>query len=572
MATEKTEVQKGEDLVRQRTLDILTDKGLLDPSKVDNDDAVMAAFNEGLEQINKEARALAADEGLDLETAARAGVFTEIAKGIDPEQFAAEVQRRAAETKTARETPRQDMPAPKTAAQFSDAGRAGADVLERVQKSGGLMNYIRSKRQLGLADIMAFNTADEKTRVVQRANDDLLLAAQLMGLGSEHYSIAEKAWVASPGRLEGFGDLACYKNFMDAFGTVTKAMDTTQGANWAPTVYSFDLIENVYQGTAVARLFPRAPWIGTGSTMTVPAEGTDLNLYGAAEPTTDDDDPNYTAGDAGLGTSVVCTAKTMAMRTVWSYEAEEDMIVNMLDHNRMKFMRAAQRDLDKALLDGDNDGTHQDTGASYTAQDAPSLFAGLRKKSLADATTLTDCSTYFNWQSLMTPALKMGAYAVGMEGAPNVGPASGGQRLTDTVLIMAHATKLCLTGLYDTKGNPVFLTPRFSGDVDGRGNGYGAVDTIGGFQIVPSEMVRSDLNTSGVYDNSTKTTTYAMFVYCPAWHIYDKALMNARVVDRPEKGQRVLVARMRLAFQHMQPSTAKTTGMAYKFVNTAFPS
>jgi hypothetical protein len=124
--------------------------------------------------------------------------------------------------------------------------------------------------------------------------------------------------------------------------------------------------------------------------------------------------------------------------------------------------------------------------------------------------------------------------------------------------------------LRDTRNNNIWLTPRFAGDADVRNLGYRVVDMIGGYQIVPSAMVMDDLNVSGIYDGSTKTQSTAMFVYCPAFRIYDKAIFNATVVDRPEQGQRVLAARMRLSFTHVYPSTDHTVGLLYYFVTTSF--
>ena len=93
-----------------------------------------------------------------------------------------------------------------------------------------------------------------------------------------------------------------------------------------------------------------------------------------------------------------------------------------------------------------------------------------------------------------------------------------------------------------------------------------------GYPLIPSAQVRSDLTTVGIYDGSTTTHTYLLWCYTPAWRIYEKAGLVATVIDRPETGQRVLVGRQRLAFEHMYPSAETTTEMVYGFVNTTFPS
>jgi HK97 family phage major capsid protein len=574
MADEKKPdlVQQGEDSLRKRATEILIDAGLLDPNATTNDDMIMKGMGEGLSQISKFARDLAQEEGLTQEEAAAAGVYEQAAKQIDPVKFSEEVLRRAEELRGAGPAMSRTGggDAAKTQAQITDAARGSADVLERVNKAGGLLQYIKNDRPTTMHELIRHSCDVEKNpeiATLQRANDDMLMLAQLRGL---HATKDREGGDPSDLGMPSVRDLGYYQKFMDGITQYRKAMDTTEDSAWTPTVYSYSMIENVYQSTAVARLFPRAPWVGVGSTMSIPAEGTDVTIYNSAEATTDDDDPKYTASTPGVGTTITATAKTITARTVWSYEMEEDSIINIMDHVRGKFTREFARGLDQAIIDGDTSSSHQDTGSGITTGDRRKAFSGLRYKGLNDATTLTSCASYWNWEQIMTPALLMGKYAQGMEGNPYAGPGSGGARLTDTVFICSHACRTRMGALRDTRNNNIWLTPRFAGDADVRNLGYRIVDMIGGYQIVPSAMVMDNLTTAGIYDGSTETQSTAFFVYAPAFRIYDKAIFNATVVDRPEQGQRVLAARMRLSFTHVYPSTDHTVGLLYYFVTTGF--
>jgi hypothetical protein len=530
----------------------------LDPTSATNDEMVVAAHEEAVADIEKAKEETAAAAGLSLSDARAKGIDKSVEDQVDFEEAGEKILARAEEIRRSRMTSRAPEHGRKVMEDIADAGQVAAETVETIGKAGGLLRYVRNQRPLSMKALMAYETDDPKIRMLQRANDDLLLIAHANGMGTEE------------SRIKSVRDVDGWEQYREAFAKHSKAMDTTEGSAWAPTRYSYDLQENVYQSTAVARLFPRGPWVGPGSTMSVPVEGTDITIYGAAEPTSDDDDAKYTASTPGLGTTVTVTAKSLAARSVWSLETEEDFIIDYVDHIRMKFVREFARGFDEALLDGDTSATHQDTGWAPGTGDRRKQFSGLRYKGLNDATTLTSCASYFNYEQVMTPTLLMGAYAVDLEGNPTVGPASGGARITDTVLICSHALKTRMTALRDTRNNNIFLTPRFAGDVDARQRGYGVVTMLGGYQVVPSAKVRSDYNASGIYDGSTTTYTAALWVYCPAWHIYDKRQFGMTVVDRPEHGQRVLVGTMRLAFQHMYASTAHTTSMLYYMVDTSF--
>jgi len=520
----------------------------VDPAKADNDEFLVGALTEFSNDYEKAVERRAGELSADAEQKAQLEIAA--AKAIDYDKAADEVRERAEELREVRrESAAQDI-SRKGTENVAEAARASEDIISQAKAAqanrtiSGITALALDRPNGTMADLMRRPvTADSPIKFLQRANDDILLAAHTLGMTGKEGA-----------NVETVRQLNLYEQASPLFAQCAKAFDTGDAAAWVPTFYSTDLIENIYQTTDVAQLFPRFPWPGPGGTATVPVEGTDTDkLFAAGEATTDDDDPKFQASDVAIGTSIVITAQAMAARTVWSFELQEDSIVPILEHVRLKFTRAFAREFDRALLDGDADGTHQDTGLSAAANDARRLFDGLRKKALADSPL--SAATYQNAETFATPLLNMGAYA--QAGTSNETTAPNG-----CVAICDHGTRLLLGFLRDTQ----------SQRVGGANEAIsGQRTSFLGYPLIPSAMVRNDLTSAGIYDASSTSYTYLLWVYTPAWHIYDKANLTMQVIDRPELAQRVMVARQRLAFQHMYPSAATTTRMVYYFANTAFP-
>ena len=543
--TEETKGATKDVSASQKTLrDKLAELVGVDPESAANDDAVVGALTQWMEDtqgaVEKRAKALQA-EFSELEQIAH--------EKVDLDAAAAEVLE-AAETirQVRKETHRQHLTR-RGSENIEEAADRSDEIVQKAIQAGekrsisGITALAIEGQPADYRALMARATTDPAIRTLQRANDDLLLMATLQGYDPKN----EQA------KVRKFSDLPIYPTWSEAFGNFSKALSSsTSGASyWEPTFYSDDMIMTVREATQVYGLFPTFPWPGPGGTATVPREGTDITIYTAGEATTDDSDPQWTASTPGIGTSVTITARAFAARSVWSYEFEEDSIIPVLEHMRYKFAINIAEQLDRALLDGDADGTHQDTGLSLSANDARRLFNGLRKRGLSETATsrFVDASDVFNFETLCTPLLNMGAFL----------------DKANTVCICSPQTALKLGVLRDTA----------SARVGGNDSpiGLGATTFPGtGLRLNQSSQVRRDLNASGIYDGSTTTKAYLLWVYVPAWHIYEKAAMTTDVEDRPAQGQRMIYARRRLAFQHMYGAvgTDDTTCMVYDFVDTAF--
>ena len=470
----------------------------------------------------------------------------EVVNGIDIGALTDAINARTAELKSARPAASPDSRSEhKVRADLRDAAKAMPDVIEHAKRAGGIFKLVTGGTP-SLQYLISHPTTDDNMKMLQRANDDMLLLSAAMGVGTKD------------SRVPSIQHLDCWKSFAETAGQFAKAMNTTDGSAWTPTVYSDMFLENVYQLTNVAQLFPRFPWPGTGGTATVPAEGTDINVYASGEPTLDDGEAKFRANTPGVGTSVTVTAKTLASRVIVSWEMIEDSIIDVLDQIRTKIQRAHAFDLDDAIINGDSDGTHIDTGLSLLSDDRRAVFNGLRRKAIADTTTATDCATYANFEQFMAPLLLMGAYGQMESSSPD--------RASDTVFLCSHPTRIKMGWLRDTQNNNLFLVGQFPGAPYVASTGK--FDNFAGFQRVASAKMPDNLNASGIYDGSTTTYSSALWLYVPAWHIYDKRSLSLAMVDRIEEGQRVMVGHQRLAFQHMYGDSAHTTSVLYGFKST----
>ena len=534
----------------------------LDPNETQEVD-VISALNETIEDL----KAAKSEKGLTDE------YDKEIVANLDGPAIAAGIQQRAEEIRHARlATPQQLATGRKVRENpdeaVPDAAKQTADALSVMMKQvaphstdnekeliaprqtsiGVVFRSMADKRQ-GMSLLMTHPTPNPVIRECQRACDDLMLLGAYMGVGLED------------GPIQGLTDLDRYQEWNTIVMAHAKAIDTTEHSTWTPTVYSPDFIENVYQSTDIARLFPRMDWPGPGGTMTIPAEGSDITIYGAAEATTDDSDPPFTASDPGVGTNITVTAKTLTGRTVVSWEMIEDSIVPILEHIRAKHVRQMARGLDDAIISGDTAGTHQDTDVNaLAANDHRKQWDGLRKAAIANTTTATDMSTNYNYETVMTPILLMGAYGQTTS--------SDEVRASDTVLMASHPWVTKLGWLRDTNDNNLYLAWENIGSPGA--SVTGRIPSIGGFQIVPSAMMRSDLNQAdGVNGASANTFSAAMFVYIPGWLIADKRLLQIGMIDRLEYGQKVMVSHQRTSFTNTYASSENSIGHLYGFDDNA---
>ena len=341
---------------------------------------------------------------------------------------------------------------------------------------------------------------------------------------------------------KGFQVARSLPQFADRWSGICRALDvdtSTKGIEWVPTGIGASLHEAVRASGRVAPLFtrvnlPTSPWKW-------PIEGADLTAYRVAEPTSD----TATKITASSGTTVAATfdAEIFGARTLWSRSLDVDSAIAIAPYQQMKLVQAFVDAEEKAILDGDADGTHQDTDVhALGATDARWAWDGLRKKAIAQ--TLPGVGqTVTSVANLLLLRKAMGKWGVNPNSlAYIVGVSALHALLSDSNLLTVDKFGPLATIL------------------------NGQIGSIGGVPVIVSEHVREDMNAAGIDDGITATKTYNLCVNRDQFAIGQRMALDVETSDvlYAETFQRVAFAFMREDFQHIgNAATNDDVAIAY---------
>jgi len=389
---------------------------------------------------------------------------------------------------------------------------------------------------------------------VRSQNDDLVLAPRIGDFAPQHrqavrsfqQTVANMALFgmmidnSAKSSAQGFEVARSHKAMKGRWQQICRALDvdtSAEGTEWVPTGIGASLHEKVRASGKVAPLFPRIdlptnPWKW-------PIEGADATAYRVAEPTSDTA-AKVTASTPGTAAATF-DAEIFGARTLWSRSLDADSAIAILPFSTMKLVQAFVDAEERAIINGDTDGTHQDSDTlAVGATDAASAWDGLRKKALANTVaTATSCTAL----NLGIVRKAMGKWGVNpAELAFIIGVSNLHSLLADTNLLTV-----------DKMGpNAVILN--------------GQIGSVFGVPVIVSEHVREDLNASGVYDGITTTKTSMLCVNRNEWAIGQRMALDVQVDDSiyRESYQRVAVAFMREDFQSLaSAATNEDTAIAY---------
>ena len=339
---------------------------------------------------------------------------------------------------------------------------------------------------------------------------------------------------------QGFEVARGHKLYKDRWSDILRQLDTdtsAQGGAWVPTGIGATLHEQVRASGKVAALFerinlPTNPWKW-------PIEGGDATAYRFAEPASD----TASKVAASHPTTVAATfdAEIFGARTLFSKSLEADSAVAILPYVQRKLVQAFVDAEERAILDGDTDGTHQDSDVNTLGTtDARWAWDGLRKKGLAQTVVTATTSSVANLLALRAGMGKWG-----------VNPA-------DLVYIVG------VSAYHDLLADANLLTIDKFGPMATILNGQ--VGSIAGTPVIVSEHVRENLNASGVHDGITQTKTYNLCVNRREWAIGSRTALDVEVDDSiyRETYQRVAVGFMREDFQHIgSAATNEDTAISF---------
>lgn len=387
---------------------------------------------------------------------------------------------------------------------------------------------------------------------VRSQNDDLVLAPRINEFLPEHrqavrsfqQTVADMAlWgllvdKKAKSSSDGFEVARSHKLMRGRWEQICRALDVdtaSEGTEWVPTGIGASLHEKVRASGKIAALFaridlPTNPWKW-------PLEGADATAYRVGEPTSDTES-KMTASTPGTEAATF-DAEIFGARTLFSRSLEADSALAILPYARLKLVRAFVDAEEKAILDGDSDGTHQDGDVSGSA-DARTAWDGLRKKAIAQSVVTATTTT----------AANLGLLRAGL-GKWGVNPA-------DLVFILG------VSAYHDILADTSLLTVDKMGPQATILNGQ--IGSVHGVPVVVSEHVREDLNASGVQDGITATKTYNLCVNRQEWAMGQRMALDVEVDDSiyRETFQRVVVGFMREDFQHIgDGATNDDTAISY---------
>ncbi len=181
---------------------------------------------------------------------------------------------------------------------------------------------------------------------------------------------------------EGFEVARAHAIYRDRWQHICRAMDVDtsgEGGAWVPTGIGGSVHEKVRAMGKVAPLFaridmPSNPWKW-------PVEGSDAVAYRVGEPVSDTES-KFTASTPGT-VAPTFDAEIFGSRVLISRSVDADSAVAVVPFVQNKLARAHATAEERAILDGDTDGTHMDSDVGASTTDARTAWDGLRKRGLA---------------------------------------------------------------------------------------------------------------------------------------------------------------------------------------------
>lgn len=338
--------------------------------------------------------------------------------------------------------------------------------------------------------------------------------------------------------------LNSFKYFQKHFGDnseLAKAIDTGTagvGLEFKPEVFSRNLIERMEQQYVLAGEFEQIVIPRNQGNLVIPGVGGGADLYIISDSSADDIS-KITASSPGTR-NVTLSPITFGTRVEINETALEDSIIDVINQFTLpELERTGARKLEQAIIDGDTAATHQDSDVTSSA-DPRVAWDGLRKLAITEtdlsntATTVTDLTTLFG----------------GMTNGTSV---YNDKRLIR--LLINSKTKFALMGIGDVYR------------VDGSGQRAailsGELPDILGVPIIESELVRKDLNASGVYDGVIFNRTILIAFNKMGFAVGIKRDMTLESDKDITTQRRRVVMTMRMAFKSRFPSTEPVSTFLY---------
>lgn len=316
---------------------------------------------------------------------------------------------------------------------------------------------------------------------------------------------------------------------------------STTGVEWMPTDLSSELLRRLYLESQLAQLMlgreiemPTNPYKLPISTTRPIFYGKTTEGTAVAESTPGTDD-------------VTLTAKTLQALISYSYEIDEDAIIPILPTIQNLLAEAAAYAMESSIINGDSDGTHQDSDTNSVTNAAEEQFEGLRHIALAQANCKIDlASGGLSRANLLATLKKLGKY---------------GKNVKDLAWLVGAKGQTDIMSLDDVvtvdKAGPraTMVT--------------GTIASYFGIPIIVSEACREDLNTSGVYQTQDDGKGGILVVNLSRFLLGNRRGFMVETFRDIKAQENFISASFRKAFMPIEVASSSITPVVYGYGYTA---
>lgn len=268
---------------------------------------------------------------------------------------------------------------------------------------------------------------------------------------------------------------------------------------------------------------------------------------------TSDSYGSYTASTPATD-SRTFTATGLAVRAIVDEDASEDSIIASEALFRQMLAEALTDATEDAILNGDSNATHQDTGIAAwnirsrwgstglgTSADHRFAWLGLRADAIDNSNTAdkSAAQTFAGIQSLRT----LLASPQGLGGDCVI--------ITSPEWFIAKLSQLAEVVTLEKYGSQATILT-------------GEASKIGGMPVILSEFMDCNLNASGIFDNSTLDYTGALVLNRKRWVMGVRRGVMIESQKEINSGVWNYVATVRKVFKKVDSSTAKSVAYGYK--------
>ena len=323
-------------------------------------------------------------------------------------------------------------------------------------------------------------------RLMEPARKDDDVAIQLQEFNDDIYLLTKAA-------QQPLSQLRSYETYKKQWSELAKALNIStagQGAEWMPTGFSSQMIEFTEIEARVAQIFETFPM--PTSPYTPPVLLNDGTAYKGGQDTSDDP-AMITASTPGTSNLTFTAVPIVANYPIMD-DAQEDAIVPLLSVMKRSIARAIAKGRDDAIINGQLTAA-LDTGDSISDTDVRKCWDGLRY--LTQSTLKQTGTTWSTTAGLaLFRALKedMGVYSLAPE----------------DLAVLANANMINkFRALAEVSTDDKFGSAATIHN--------GKLTHIDGSEIVPTQHVRENVNTTGIYDGTTVTKTQYLVVHKPSF-------------------------------------------------------